>query len=255
MAAAAAKDGVRLKVTDAYRTYDEQVDVKRRKGKMAATPGRSNHGWGLAFDIDVGGGNEKNSTFNWLRENAHRFGFKGPLQSPYEPWHWEYSGGGGGEQMSSGALTSSQPESSYMPSTMQSSSGLESFMSGGSQMGPMNGVFSEIGFGGPAGIIDQAANLLGGSLGNLVSEGLQPVTNEPINLINEVATNSKVKDEISKDRVLEGPVESKVSIDQPNDVKINHHKSDYNKHSDRSLFGEGDWAKDLFGAFGMISQK
>ena len=35
----------------AYRTYGEQVYAKRRYGSNAATPGRSNHGWGIAVDL------------------------------------------------------------------------------------------------------------------------------------------------------------------------------------------------------------
>jgi len=95
---AAERDGVRIGVTDAYRNYATQVDLKRRKGRMAATPGRSNHGWGLAFDLsDNGSGlREGSRAANWLRQNAPRFGIFGPLASPYELWHWEYRGGGTG---------------------------------------------------------------------------------------------------------------------------------------------------------------
>jgi hypothetical protein len=38
-------------ITDAYRTYDEQVRLKREKGRLAATPGTSNHGWARALDL------------------------------------------------------------------------------------------------------------------------------------------------------------------------------------------------------------
>ena len=58
MSAAAAADGVTIGVTDSYRSYDSQVDLARRKGLysqggLAATPGTSNHGWGMALDLDL----------------------------------------------------------------------------------------------------------------------------------------------------------------------------------------------------------
>ncbi|MFH1808868.1 MAG: peptidoglycan-binding protein [Pseudomonadota bacterium] len=89
MAADARKAGVNIGVTDSYRSYEAQVDVARRKGLyknggLAATPGTSKHGWGLAVDVDV---NSKG--LNWLRENASKYGFS---TIPREPWHWQYGG-------------------------------------------------------------------------------------------------------------------------------------------------------------------
>lgn len=86
-------------VTDSYRTYEAQVDVKRRKGSLAATPGRSLHGWGIAVDIGDstrGGGISFDSeVYKWMDKNAPSFGIvnpswarKGARQA--EPWHWEY---------------------------------------------------------------------------------------------------------------------------------------------------------------------
>lgn len=92
MRAAAAAEGVNLGVTGAYRTYERQEQLRREKGGMAAVPGRSNHGWGLAFDMDFGS-NMNSAGFMWMSKNASRFGIQGPLQSPFEPWHWEYRGG------------------------------------------------------------------------------------------------------------------------------------------------------------------
>ena len=99
MRAAAAAEGVNLGVTGAYRTYERQVQLKAEKGHMAATPGRSNHGWGLAFDMDFGS-NMNSAGFQWMAKNAARFGIHGPLQSPFEPWHWEYRGGEDAQAMS-----------------------------------------------------------------------------------------------------------------------------------------------------------
>ena len=87
-------------VTDSYRNYAAQVDVKRRKPGLAATPGTSNHGWGRA--VDLCGGIERDDTpqNNWLRQNAPRFGWFHPTWADrggsgrYEPWHWEYAAPG-----------------------------------------------------------------------------------------------------------------------------------------------------------------
>ena len=46
--------GIDLTLTDSYRDYDEQVDLKRRKPSLSATPGKSVHGWGFAVDVAVG---------------------------------------------------------------------------------------------------------------------------------------------------------------------------------------------------------
>lgn len=87
--AAAAVDGIELRVTDSYRSYGDQVDLVDRKGLYSnggygAVPGTSNHGWGLAIDIDV----TSPSTMAWVRANAYRFGFVEAV--PREPWHWEF---------------------------------------------------------------------------------------------------------------------------------------------------------------------
>lgn len=92
MRAAAAADGVNLGVTGAYRTLQRQIELKKEKPTLAATPGKSNHGWGLAFDMDFGS-NVNSPGFQWMAKNARRFGISGPLPSPYEPWHWTYIGG------------------------------------------------------------------------------------------------------------------------------------------------------------------
>lgn len=92
MVEAARADGASLVITDGYRTYEAQVDLKERKGWLAATPGRSMHGWGLAVDFNTGA-----SDMAWLRENAADFGWvhpgwAQPGGSKPEPWHWEYAG-------------------------------------------------------------------------------------------------------------------------------------------------------------------
>lgn len=65
---------------------------------MAATPGTSNHGLGLAIDMawyngegGVVGITARMDVFNWLLLNAWRFGFSWETQS--EPWHVRYVAG------------------------------------------------------------------------------------------------------------------------------------------------------------------
>ncbi len=86
-------------ITDAYRTFDEQVIIARRnKGTgLAATPGQSNHGWGVAIDINENPGRMTFSSplYIWLKTNGPRFGyyhpqFAEPDGSAPEPWHFEY---------------------------------------------------------------------------------------------------------------------------------------------------------------------
>jgi hypothetical protein len=84
----AAAAGVDIGITDSYRDYDTQVSLARRKGLysqggLAATPGSSNHGWGMAVDLDL-----DDSAQAWMRENAWRYGFV--EDTPREPWHWGY---------------------------------------------------------------------------------------------------------------------------------------------------------------------
>lgn len=84
----ARKDGVKIGITDSYRSYSEQVDVARRKGLysqggLAARPGTSEHGWGMATDLDL-----NNKAQAWMRTNGEKYGFVENV--PREPWHWAY---------------------------------------------------------------------------------------------------------------------------------------------------------------------
>jgi cell wall-associated NlpC family hydrolase len=97
MAAAFAADtGSRLCITDSYRTYAAQVKLYGQKPALAAVPGTSNHGWGLA--VDLCGGIERFGTaqFTWMTANAGRYGWVHPQWADpgngrEEPWHWEYA--------------------------------------------------------------------------------------------------------------------------------------------------------------------
>jgi D-alanyl-D-alanine carboxypeptidase len=80
--------GVTIGITDSYRPYAEQVDLAKRKGLysqggLAAKPGTSEHGWGMAADLDL---NPK--ALKWMRANADKYGFVENV--PRETWHWAY---------------------------------------------------------------------------------------------------------------------------------------------------------------------
>lgn len=98
-----------LKFTDGYRSYDRQVACKQKYGDGAATPGKSNHGWGVAVDMYWGipTSFRKNKTdrpsaykhpnYKWFFENAPKFGWFNPKglrddSGLDEWWHWEYHG-------------------------------------------------------------------------------------------------------------------------------------------------------------------
>jgi predicted chitinase len=106
MVIAAEKDGITLEGGGA-RTYEEQVALRRQNcgpthydiyekpsrlcKPETAIPGRSMHEKGLAFDFRR---NKKRITksspeYNWLVENAERFGF---YNLPSESWHWSTNG-------------------------------------------------------------------------------------------------------------------------------------------------------------------
>ena len=88
MMADAQAAGVNVGVTDSYRSYEQQVDLAKRKGLysqggLAATPGTSNHGWGLSLDLDL-----NTEAQAWMRANGEKYGFVEDV--PREPWHWTY---------------------------------------------------------------------------------------------------------------------------------------------------------------------
>jgi hypothetical protein len=96
--AAAEAQNIKFKINSAYRTYSDQVTVKQQQGALAATPGRSNHGFGLAVDFAAGPGLRKLKTadihYKWLLANAGKYGFRrlpwGNKGEDWEAWHWEY---------------------------------------------------------------------------------------------------------------------------------------------------------------------
>lgn len=87
--------GRNLCITDAYRTLAVQRQVAYTKPGLAATPGTSNHGWGLAIDL-CSQETRSAGVMAWLAQNGEAYGWTNPLwaraggSGAYEPWHWEY---------------------------------------------------------------------------------------------------------------------------------------------------------------------
>ena len=71
-------------ITDGWRSYDAQVSLKKKKPTLAATPGRSVHGLGLAADLKFTSAQAK-----WMQQNAQKFGLMVPMPGK-EPWHIQY---------------------------------------------------------------------------------------------------------------------------------------------------------------------
>lgn len=109
---AAKRDGIKLYVKSAYRSFQEQASIKSAytvvygKGtanQFSADQGYSEHQLGTTVDFittGLGGeltGFEKTSAYQWLVANAHTYGFslsyyKGNKYYMFEPWHWRYVG-------------------------------------------------------------------------------------------------------------------------------------------------------------------
>jgi len=88
---AAKAAGVTLTINSGFRTYARQqyfwhcYQTKScNNGNIAAYPGTSNHGIGLALDINI-------PNYAWMKAHAHSFGFVRTVRS--ETWHWEHRPG------------------------------------------------------------------------------------------------------------------------------------------------------------------
>lgn len=89
--------GTDLSITDSYRDYAGQMEAYETMPDLAALPGTSNHGWGLA--IDFGGGVNVFYSLQhvWMKANAAQYGWVHPRWAWLdgtrpEAWHWEYEG-------------------------------------------------------------------------------------------------------------------------------------------------------------------
>jgi LAS superfamily LD-carboxypeptidase LdcB len=120
LVAAAREAGFTLTATGTYRTFEQQrrlflsrytrLPIPGRPTKtwkgltywqkpftaQAATPGKSNHGLGLAADLAIVDKNKRvvslpKNVVWFLVNEAPKFGIHAELQS--EPWHWVYTAG------------------------------------------------------------------------------------------------------------------------------------------------------------------
>lgn len=94
-AAFTAAFGAPLALTDSYRSYDSQVRLYGQKPGLAARPGTSNHGWGIAVDVFGGVDSYGSAEHAWLVEHGRTYGWINPEWaraggSRPEPWHWEF---------------------------------------------------------------------------------------------------------------------------------------------------------------------
>ena len=101
-----AQFGQDIYVTDHYRSYEGQVRMKeywesRNNPEKAATPGKSNHGWGEALDLASEINDDASAQHKWMEDNAEKYGWintkyhQNKDSKHYEPWHWEFTGKGG----------------------------------------------------------------------------------------------------------------------------------------------------------------
>ncbi len=93
----ASEHGTPLCVTDSYRPLEDQVRLYATKPHLAAKPGTSNHGWGVALDLCGGIQSFGTAEHRWMRQNAPLFGWFHPRWAQQggsrpEPWHWEFGG-------------------------------------------------------------------------------------------------------------------------------------------------------------------
>lgn len=108
----AERDGIDLRVISAFRSFDRQADLKHHynvvygegtASEFSAPQGFSEHQLGTAVDFTTEelGFNFENfhqtDAYQWLEENAHRFGFilSYTEDNPFfqfEPWHWRFVG-------------------------------------------------------------------------------------------------------------------------------------------------------------------
>ena len=108
---AAERDDIDLKIISAYRSFDEQNELKGEftqvygegANAFSADQGFSEHQLGTTIDItspEIGATSQsfgETEAFEWLEEHAHNYGFI--LSYPednsfyiYEPWHWRFVG-------------------------------------------------------------------------------------------------------------------------------------------------------------------
>jgi len=104
-------DGVKIWVSSAYRSFNEQAGLKGAytqaygsgANAFSADQGYSEHQLGTTLDFTTEGlggglnGFEATAAYTWLQKNAHKYGFtlsypKNNAYYVFEPWHWRFVG-------------------------------------------------------------------------------------------------------------------------------------------------------------------
>lgn len=105
-------DGIQLFLVSGYRSFGEQSELKSgyvvtygagTANTFSAEQGYSEHQLGTTVDFMTTGisgtfsGFENTEAYQWLLENAHKYGFvlsypKGNSYYQFEPWHWRFVG-------------------------------------------------------------------------------------------------------------------------------------------------------------------
>ena len=94
-----AEFGENIAVDMSYRSYEDQVQMREHYGTLAARPGTSNHGLGLAFDTwEWRAYSFGSARYEWLVAHGPEHGWVAPSWarddgSNPEYWHYEYVGG------------------------------------------------------------------------------------------------------------------------------------------------------------------
>ena len=80
------------RVPKVTREWDGKTWILRKGMSPSSTPGKSNHGLGLAIDLDV----TTAKVLDWLCLNAPTYGFylqsDDPSSPEFEAWHWQFAG-------------------------------------------------------------------------------------------------------------------------------------------------------------------
>ncbi|QAY63294.1 peptidase M15 [Xylanimonas allomyrinae] len=93
-----AEFGTNIGLVDSYRSLNRQYSVKETRGYLAAQPGTSMHGLGLAIDLSSAVTGSP-AAYRWLVENGAAYGWENPPWARrggtgnYEPWHFEFRPG------------------------------------------------------------------------------------------------------------------------------------------------------------------
>lgn len=96
-AAFSAEFGENIAIDLSYRSYADQVAIRDALGSIAARPGTSNHGWGLAIDTwEWAAYYFGTPRYEWLVANGPTYGWVSPSArsggSNSEYWHFDYAG-------------------------------------------------------------------------------------------------------------------------------------------------------------------